>query len=74
MSRASDEAEGFRHISWLSAMLFRVFGPADNPNGPLNGTRYDPEYRQKHQREQIRARQAKIAERRAGKGGAGPEA
>jgi hypothetical protein len=74
MSRATDEQEGLRHISWLSAMLFRVFGPADMPNGPLGGTRYDPVYRQHHQRDLVRARQAKLAERRAAKTGVDPRA
>jgi hypothetical protein len=74
VSRTSDEAEGFRHISWISAMLFRVFGPADLPNGPLKGTRYDPQYRQQRQREQVRVRQAKIAERLSGKRGDDPPA
>jgi hypothetical protein len=65
MSRARDEAEGLRHVSWLGAMLFRVFGPADTPHGPLEGTRYDPLYRQVHQREVARQRRERIAERQA---------
>ena len=69
MSRTSDEAAGFRHITWLSAMLFRVFGPAHIPDGPLAGTRYDPVYRQRLQRERVRARRAALADRRGHKRG-----
>jgi hypothetical protein len=65
MSRARDEAEGLRHVTWFGAMLFRVFGPADSAHGPLEGTRYDPLYRQQHHREVVRVRQARIAERRS---------
>jgi hypothetical protein len=61
MSRRTDEAQGLRHISWFGAALFRVFGPADLPNGPLKGTRYDPLYRQQRRRELVRVRQAKLA-------------
>jgi hypothetical protein len=64
VSRASDEAEGFRHISWLSAMLFRIFGPAHIPDGPLVGTRYDPAYRQRLQRGRAEARRAATRQRR----------
>ena len=64
MSRERDEAAGFRHIGWLSATLFRVFGPADLASGPLTGTRDDPAYRQRLQRERVQARRAATAGKR----------
>ena len=62
-SRAKDEAEGLRHMSWISAALFRVLGPADLEKGPLAGTRYDPLYRERRHREHQRETQDKIRRR-----------
>jgi hypothetical protein len=62
-SRAKDEAEGLRHMSWISAALFRVLGPADLEKGPLTGTRYDPVYRDRQHREHERETQDKIRRR-----------
>lgn len=36
-----DEGE-LRPIGRISAALLRVYGPADTPDNPLTGTRYDP--------------------------------
>jgi len=62
-SRAKDESEGLRHMSWVSAVLFRAFGPADLEKGPLTGTRYDPAYRDRQRLEHERQSQDAIRRR-----------
>ena len=63
-SRAKDEAEGLRHMSWISTPVPGI-GPADLEKGPLTGTRYDPAYRDQQHREHERETQDKIRRREA---------
>ena len=56
--------EGLEYINPVTALLLKVFGPADGRGNPLVGTRYDPAVRQKIETERRHDRWARQEERR----------
>jgi hypothetical protein len=58
------EDENLVPISRIKAMALRMFGPADSPENPLNGTRFDPALAQRHQHEDLEYRRQRWERRK----------
>jgi hypothetical protein len=63
-TRSDTIPQPYRTVHPVHAFFISLLGPADSPDHPLTGTKYDPYYQQLRRTESLQRRRARAERRR----------